>query len=95
VFARRSRDDWLAALERLDVPSAPINSIPDVMCDPQVVHLETFATTTHPTQGAALSIRSPIRIDGARSDNAPPPMLGEHTREILAELGLAGENVST
>jgi crotonobetainyl-CoA:carnitine CoA-transferase CaiB-like acyl-CoA transferase len=41
-----------------------------------------------------LSIRSPIRVDGQRPDNAPPPLLGEHTRDILTELGLADRSTA-
>jgi crotonobetainyl-CoA:carnitine CoA-transferase CaiB-like acyl-CoA transferase len=89
VFAARTRDHWMTSLDQFDVPFAPINSIRDVVSDPQVQHLQTFGKTVHPTEGEVVSIRSPILIDGARGDNTPPPTHGEHTREILAELGLA------
>ena len=88
VFATRTREDWIARFERFDVPFAPINSIREVMTDPQVRHLGTFGETVHPTEGRIVSIRSPILVDGARRDNTPPPTHGEHTQEILAELGL-------
>lgn len=89
IFATRPRDHWMTSLDKFDVPFAPINSIRDVISDPQVQHLQTFGKTVHPTEGEVVSIRSPILIDGVRGDNTPPPTHGEHTREILAELGLA------
>ena len=72
----------------MDVPFAPIHSVSEVMSDPQVKHLGTFAKANHPAEGELVSIRSPILFDGKRGDNALPPTLGQHTREILAELGL-------
>jgi formyl-CoA transferase len=89
IFATRARDEWLTLLSQNDVPCAPINSVRDVMSDPQVEHLQTFGEANHPTEGRIVSIRSPILVDGKRRDNAPPPTHGEHTDEILSALGLA------
>jgi crotonobetainyl-CoA:carnitine CoA-transferase CaiB-like acyl-CoA transferase len=91
IMARQSRLYWMERLEKADVPYAPINEIPDVFADPQVQHLGTFGETMHPTEGRIVSIRSPIRVDGGRRANAPPPTLGEHTADILLELGFANE----
>jgi crotonobetainyl-CoA:carnitine CoA-transferase CaiB-like acyl-CoA transferase len=86
VFVTRPRAEWMAKLDEIDVPFAPIQSISEVMADPQVEHLGTFTRTVHPTEGDVVSIRSPIAFDGARGDNAAPPTLGQHTETILSEL---------
>ena len=86
VVVKRTRTFWMVRLEQFDVPFAPIHTIPMVLADPQVAHLGTFCEANHPIQGRVVTIRSPIRVDGARSDNKPPPMLGEHNAEILKEL---------
>jgi len=86
VFAARPRAAWVAALDAADVPYAPVQTLPEVIDDPQVRFLGTFYEEHHPTEGAMRLIRRPVRIDGDRTGaERPPPLLGEHTAEILAD----------
>jgi crotonobetainyl-CoA:carnitine CoA-transferase CaiB-like acyl-CoA transferase len=96
TFATRPRSEWVARLEAQDVPYAPVHNVTDVMDDPQVKHLKTFYEVRHPTEGDVLGIRPPVFFDGARPDVAiePPPALGEHSEQILAELGLRPEQIA-
>jgi formyl-CoA transferase len=88
VVAQRPRAEWMTLLEQNDVPFAPVHTIADVIDDPQVRHLETFHTLKHPTEGEITAIRRPVRIDGSRDGaDLPAPTLGQHTAEVLQELG--------
>jgi formyl-CoA transferase len=77
------------------VPFAPVQTIPEVIDDPQIRHLGTFYPETHPTEGGLTLIRRPVHIDGSREiDGRAPPTLGQHTAEILATLK-SGRNKTT
>ncbi len=96
--ASRARDDLLAALEQEGVPAGPINSVADVFDDPQVQHraLKTALPASGVDGGTVPSVRTPIvfRNAGLRLDRAAPS-LGEHTDEILSELGFPAESDKT
>ncbi len=89
TFSTRSRAEWLALLERAGVPAGPINSIPEALAEPQVRHREMVLAYPHPVAGSVQLVMSPFRFGstGANSDK-PPPDLGQHTEEILAEFDI-------
>ena len=85
----RSRADWLAALEAAKVPCGPINDLADVFADPQVRERGMTVSLPHPHNDALELVASPMKLSATPVQaRRPPPLLGQHTDEVLTELGV-------
>jgi crotonobetainyl-CoA:carnitine CoA-transferase CaiB-like acyl-CoA transferase len=90
LTARFARDDLLAKLEAVQVPSGPINTLDQVFSDPQVRHrgMRIDPASTAAQSGTIPGVRTPIMLDRSpMAAERPSPRLGEHTAEILREIG--------
>ena len=86
--------EWLKIFDAAEVPSAPVLSREDLFTDPQIVANELIVESTHPHAGAMRQARPPVRFeDTPAAIRRPAPMLGEHTDEVMAELGISAEEI--
>lgn len=85
AIRRRRSDELLAALNQAEVPCGPVNSIPEAVTD---AHGQAMLSAVqHPRAGSLTLVRNPLRVGRLPLDPvAPPPMLGEHSDEILQQL---------
>lgn len=86
---------WVAALNGVGVPCGPVYRMDEVFADPQVEHLAMTQSVTHPVLGQLNVVRNAVRMTGAPSTvRAPSPDVGDHTDEVLDELGYPREAIS-
>ena len=96
LFIQSKIAHWLGLLETMGVPCGPINSIDQALDDPQIHARGMVIDVPHPGAGSVKLVASPLKIPTAPSSvRYPPPMLGEHTEQILNELlGLDEKSVT-
>jgi len=87
LFAVKPSEYWMSALEEIGVPCGPINTIDQVFQDPQVQHRKMQIQRPHPVSGSVPLVSSPIKLsESTVNPGEAPPLLGEHTYQILNEL---------
>lgn len=94
IMATRTTQAWLDILGDSSVPTMVVNSLEDLMTDPHLEAVGFWESIDHPTEGKLRAARFPINFAKTpASIRRYPPLLGEHSREILAEAGLDDEAI--
>jgi crotonobetainyl-CoA:carnitine CoA-transferase CaiB-like acyl-CoA transferase len=92
---QKTTEEWLDIFEKLDVPAARYNSIDDLMEDPHLNDVNFFTSEDHPSEGRIRRTKIPnIFHGGMREDELPAPLLGQHTGEVLRDIGYSDDDIS-
>jgi len=93
-LGHKTTDEWVEMFDKLDVPAARYNTIDELMTDPHLKEVGFFKEEHHPSEGKIRRSKlANVFSGGARKDEGHAPLFGEHTREILKELGYSAAEV--
>jgi crotonobetainyl-CoA:carnitine CoA-transferase CaiB-like acyl-CoA transferase len=87
IIRTRTVREWYAKFDAAGVPSGPINGFAEVFADPQIVHREMLLRQPHATAGSVPQVANPVKFSATPVEyRRAPPVLGEHTAEVLKEV---------
>ncbi len=88
IYATKPTDYWVELLVKGGIPASPVNTVGQMIADPQVIAREMIVEQQHPTAGKISVVGVPVKLsETPGSVRTPAPLLGEHTQAVLAELG--------
>lgn len=88
ALKQKTTAEWLAVFDQLDVPAMPYHTLDTLMEDPHLKDVGFFQVRDHPTEGTIIDMALPNKMAAtARRDYLPPPKIGQHSVELLKELG--------
>jgi formyl-CoA transferase/CoA:oxalate CoA-transferase len=88
VFVKRKGDEWLQLFRKAGIPCGPVNTIDKVVSNAQVLHREMLVEIEHPVAGKIKVPGIPLKLsETPGSIRLPPPILGQHTEEVLKKMG--------
>ena len=95
VFAQLPRAELIARLDAAGVPAGAIHSVAEALADPQAQHRGMLTEVPHPSGVALRQLASPMRFaDAPLATAAAPPLLGQHSDEILPGLGYGATDIA-
>lgn len=93
-FARGTADEWVAALLAAGVPAGPIYDYAEALGSEQAVARDMVLTIDHPVEGKTRALGFPVKLSGTPQQvRHPAPLLGQHTEQVLGEIGLSAERI--
>ena len=94
LFRSASCAEWVERLARIDVPAAPVNTMQEAFAHPQSVARDLLYYCEHPVEGRIPQLGFPVKLSATPAGHrCPPPMLGEHTDEVLKSLDYSEKQI--
>ena len=95
VIITRTTAEWIALMEKADIPVAPVNNVADLIDDPHLTATGFFSMEQHPSEGMLRTMRTPTNwSDLSPGPQRPAPRLGEHSAEVLSEAGYSDAEIA-